>query len=94
MYDTSTAQVLGSVNRRSQNSFSRTSQQDAVLNAVQSTVYQAMPSAVEMARTQMARMLTRGIRYELTIQNPPDPRSLSRFRSAMSDDVREIDRTA
>jgi len=90
MYDTSTAQVLGSVNRRSQNSFSRTSQQDAVLNAVQSTVYQAMPYAVEMARNQMARMLTRGIRYELTIQNPPDARSLSRFRSAMRDDVREI----
>ena len=90
MYDTSTAQVLGSVNRRSQNSFSRTSQQDAVLNAVQSTVYQAMPQAVEMARNQMARMLTRGIRYEVTIQNPPDARSLSRFRSAMSDNVREI----
>jgi hypothetical protein len=90
MYDTSTAQVLGSVNRRSQNSFSRTSEQDAVLNAVQSTVYQAMPQAVEMARNQMARMLTRGIRYEVTIQNPPDARSLSRFRSAMSDNVREI----
>jgi hypothetical protein len=90
MYDTSTAQILGSVNRRSQNSFSRTSQQDAVLNAVQSTVYQAMPQAVEMARNQMARMLTRGIRYEVTIQNPPDARSLSRFRSAMSDNVREI----
>jgi len=90
MYDTSTAQVLGSVNRRSQNSFSRTSQQDAVLNAVQSTVYQAMPDAIEMARSQMERMLTRGIRYELTIQNPPDGRPLSRFRSAMRDEVREI----
>ena len=61
-----------------------------MLNAVQSTVYQAMPSAVEMARNQMARMLTRGIRYELTIQSPPDGRSLSRFRSAMRDEVREI----
>ncbi|MEE8440130.1 MAG: hypothetical protein V3S41_00290 [Spirochaetia bacterium] len=90
MYDTSTAQVLGSVNRRSQNSFSRTSQQDAMLNAVQSTVYQAMPYAVEMARNQMARMLTRGIRYELTIQNPPDGRALSRFRSTMRENVREI----
>jgi hypothetical protein len=90
MYDTSTGQILGSVNRRSQNSFSRTSQQDAVLNAVQSTVYQAMPHAVEMARAQMARMLTRGIRYELIVQNPPDARSLSRFRSAMRDEVREI----
>jgi len=38
----------------------------------------------------MEASLTRGIRYELTLQNPPDARSLSRFRSAMGDDVREI----
>lgn len=90
MYETSTGQILGSVNRRSQNSFSRTSQQDAIMNAVQSTVYQAMPSAVSMAREQMATALTRGIRYEVTVQNPPDARSMSRFRSAMGDHVREI----
>lgn len=90
MFDTSTGQVLGSVNRSSQESFSRSSQQDAITNALLSTVYQAMPNAVDMARTQMSQNLRRGIRYELTIQNPPDPRSMSRFRLAMRDGVREI----
>lgn len=90
MYETSTAQILGSVNRRSQESFSRSSPDDAAVNALQSTVYQAMPQAVEMAERQMAQTLTRGLRYELTLQKPPDARTLSRFRSAMSDEVREI----
>jgi hypothetical protein len=90
MYDTSTGQVLGSVNRRSQESFSRTSQQDAILNAVLSTVYQAMPAAVEMSRTQMARAVARGIRYELTIQNTPDGRAMSRFRTALRDEVKDV----
>jgi len=90
MYDTSSGQILGSVNRRSQQSFSRTSQRDAIMNATLSTVYQTMPNAVEMAQTQMARNLTRGIRYEVTVQNPPDARTMSRFRSAMREEVREI----
>jgi hypothetical protein len=90
MFDTSTGQILGSVNRKSQESFSRSSEEDAILNAVQATVYQAMPSAVDMAREQMARALTRGIRYEVTIQNPPDARSVSRFRTTIGDRVREI----
>lgn len=90
MYETSTAQILGSVNRRSQESFSRTSTDDAAVNALQSTVYQAMPQAVEMSERQMAQTLTRGLRYELTLQKPPDARTLSRFRREMSDEVREI----
>jgi hypothetical protein len=90
MYETSTGQVLGSVNRRSREAFSRTSADDAASNALQSTVYQAMPRAVEMAERQMQQALARGIRYELIMQRPPDARSLSRFRSLMRDEVREI----
>ncbi len=90
MYETSTGQILGSVNRRSQESFSRTSQADAAVNALQSTVHQAMPQAVDMSERQMERMLTRGIRYELVLQRPPDARSLSRFRTAMQEEVRTI----
>lgn len=89
MYETSTGQIVGSVNRRSQNSYSRIGVQDALTNAVQSAVYQAMPAAIEMSRSQMSRLLTRGIRFELTIQNQPDARTMSRFRSAMADEVRE-----
>jgi hypothetical protein len=90
MFDTSTAQILGSVNRRSQEAFSRSSEEDAITNAVQSTVYQAMPYVVDMAREQMARSLTRGIRYEVTIQGSPDARSISRLRASLRDEVREI----
>ena len=90
MYETSTGQIVGSVNRRSEESFSRTSQADAAVNAVQATVFQAMPFATEMAEEQMERSLARGIRYELTLQQPPDARSLSRFRNAIRDDVRSI----
>jgi len=90
MYETSTAQILGSVTRRSQESFSRSSVDDAAVNALQATVFQAMPHAVQMSERQMAQTLTRGIRYELTLQKPPDARTLSRFRTAMRDEVREI----
>ena len=62
MYDTSTGQLLGSVVRRSPETFSRVSQEDAVQNAVASTVFQAMPVAVSMSRNQMQRMATRGLR--------------------------------
>ncbi len=90
MYETSTGQILGSVNRRSPESYSRTGEADAVINALQSTVYQAMPHAIEMSERQMERTLTRGIRYELVVQRPPDARTLSLFRTAMRDDVRDI----
>ncbi len=90
MFDTSTGQILGSVTRRSQEAFSRTSVADAAGNALQSTVYQAMPNVVDMSQGQMERSLTRGIRYELTLQQPPDARTISRFRTAMRDEVREI----
>jgi hypothetical protein len=90
MFDTSTGQILGSVTRRSQEAFSRTSVADAAGNALQSTVYQAMPQVVQMSERQMERMLTRGIRYELTLQQPPDARTLSRFRTAMQPEVRGI----
>jgi hypothetical protein len=90
MYETSTGQILGSVNRRSAESYSRTGETDAVINAIQSTVHQAMPHAVEMSERQMERMLTRGIRYELVVQRPPDARTLSLFRTAMRDEVRGI----
>ncbi|MFP4375842.1 MAG: hypothetical protein ACLFP4_02260 [Spirochaetales bacterium] len=90
MFETSTGQIMGSVVRQSPETFSRVSIEDAVQNALSSTVYQAMPFAVSMAQDQMERMLTRGIRYELTLQSAPDARTLSRFRSEMNRDTRGI----
>ncbi len=91
MYETSTGQILGSIVRRSPETFSRTSDADAVRNALQSTVFQAMPDAVAMSRRQMELALTRGIRYELTIQRPADARTMSRFRTEMLAVTRGID---
>jgi len=88
MFETSTAQLLGSVVRQSPETFSRVSTEDAVQNAVSSTVYQAMPFAVSMAKEQMERMASRGIRYELTLQSAPDARTLSRFRSELDSSSR------
>jgi len=90
MYEASTGQLLGSVNRRSQESYSRISQDDAIINALQATVYQAMPDVLEMSQRQMSIALRRGLRYDLTIQNPPDSRSVSLFRRALEQEVREI----
>jgi hypothetical protein len=90
MFETSTGQILGSVVRQSPETFSRVSIEDAVQNALSSTVYQAMPYAIAMAQDQMQRMLTRGIRYEVTVQSAPDARTLSRFRSEMDRDTRGI----
>jgi hypothetical protein len=91
MYETSTGQLLGAVNRRSQRTFSRTSREDAVLNALQSTVYQAMPRVLDQARAQMAQFVSRGVRYELVLQSTPDARALARFRSRLRSRVEDLD---
>jgi len=90
MFDASTGQLLGSVNRRSQQTVSRSSQQDAVLNALQSTVYQAMPVVINQSKTQMAVQVSRGIRYEIVVQNTSDPRLMSDFRRKIRGRVSEI----
>ncbi|MFP4300848.1 MAG: hypothetical protein ACLFPW_01865 [Spirochaetaceae bacterium] len=90
MFDSSTAQLLGSVNRRSQRTLSRVSEEDAALNALQSTVYQAMPVAIDQSKVQMARNLARGLRYIVTLQNTPDPRLLSDFRRQLRRSVNDL----
>jgi hypothetical protein len=90
MFETSTGQLLGSVNRASPRTVSRASQQDAVLNALQSTVYQAMPTVIDQSRTQMARYFSRGIRYELVLQSTPDARLMSDFRRQMRRNVSDL----
>ena len=90
MFETSTGQLLGSVNRRSQRTASRSSQEDAVLNALQSTVYQAMPLVVEQSRIQMANAVARGVRYQVVIQNSSDSRMMSEFRRRLRGNVSDI----
>lgn len=91
MFETSTGRLLGAVNRQSQRTFSPSSAEDAVLNATQSAVYQAMPDVFEQARRQMARYVSEGVRYELVVQSTPDARALSRFRGRLAEEVESIE---
>jgi hypothetical protein len=90
MYETSTAQMLGSVSRRSQRTFSRASLDDAVINAVQSTTYAAMSRVEDQVRSRMAESLRRGIRYEVTVQRSVDSRMMADFREELREDVADI----
>ena len=90
MYETSTGQLLGSVSRRSQRTFSRASMDDAVINAVQSATYAAMEKVESQVRAQMAQSLARGIRYEVTIQSSVDARMMRDFRSELREDVSDV----
>ncbi len=90
IFETSTGQLLGAVTRQSPRTFSRSGAREAVLNAVQSTVYQAMPVVVEQAERQMQGYLARGVRYELVIQNTLDARMMSEFRRQLRPRVSDL----
>ena len=90
IFETSTGQLLGAVTRQSPRTFSRSGAREAVLNATQSTVYQAMPVVVEQSERQMQAHLARGVRYELVIQNTLDARMMSDFRRMLSARVSDL----
>jgi len=90
IFETSTGQLLGAVTRQSPRTFSRSGAREAVLNAVQSTVYQAMPVVVEQSERQMQGYLARGVRYELVIQNTLDARMMSEFRRRLRAEVSDL----
>jgi hypothetical protein len=91
MYETSTARLLGSIPYTSPETFSRSSQDDALANALQSSVYQAMPYVLEQSRIQIARQIENGIRYELVFINTADSRLMSSFRSRLRSQVRDLE---
>lgn len=91
MYETSTGQLLGSVPYRSQRTVSRVDRFDARSNAIQSAVYAAMPRMIDQSQALMEQTNSRGIRYEIMVQNTPDSRMVSRFRTVLRDHVAEVD---
>lgn len=91
MFETSTGQLLGSVPYRSERSMSRVDQFDAQANAVQSAVYAAMPRMIEQSRALMEQSLSRGIRYEIVVQNTPDARMVGRFREVLRERVQSVE---
>ncbi len=90
-YETSTAALMASASYTTlEKAFSQTSQNTAKLNAIQGAVYKTMPRIIDQAKANMAKALTRGIRYEIVIQNPIGDRAMSRFWSKLKDKVKGI----
>lgn len=94
LYDTSTAQLLGSVAFQSPQVMSTTSAEGAVNNAVAASVWNAMPKMAEQSKTLVKNSMARGIRYEVVIQNTPDSRQISNLRRALARTVREVEQVS
>jgi len=94
IYDTSTAQLLGSVAFQSPQVMSTTSAESAVGNAVAASVWSAMPKMTDQTKMLVKNSLARGIRYEVVIQNTPDSRQISTLRRALAKLFREVEQVS
>jgi len=94
IFDTSTAQLLGSVAFQSPQVMSTTSSESAVANAVAASVWSAMPKMTDQSKTLVKNSMSRGIRYEVLIQNTPDSRQISNLRRALARVVREVEQVS
>ncbi len=90
IFNPSTGELLGAVPYTSQKTFSRVSSYDAQSNAIQSAVNKALPMAVDQAKILLAKAYSRGIRYEIIINETPDSKSMARFRKALNGNVNDI----
>ena len=90
IFNPSTGELLGSVPYSSPKTFSRTSGYDAQANAIQSTVYKALPIAIDQAKILLAKAYAKGIRYEITVNDTPDSKSMARFRKELKSRVNDV----
>ena len=96
-FEASTGRLLGSQPWNSPRTFSTASEQAAKINALQTSVYKAMPVVIDQAKAYMAKALTNGIKYELIIQNTVDSRMMSDFYRKMrrkAKDIKTVSQTA
>jgi len=89
-FEASTGRLLGSQPWNSPRTFSTASEQAARINALQTSVYKAMPIVLDQAKAYMAKALAGGIKYELVIQGSSDAKAMSDFRRKMKRQVRDI----
>jgi hypothetical protein len=90
IFEASTGRLLGSVPWNSPRTLSTASRQAAVVNALQTSVYKAMPVAVNQAKGYMAKALANGIKYQLIVQNTPDARLITTFSRRLKDSVKDV----
>jgi len=89
-FEASTGRLLGSQPWNSPRTFSTASEQAAKINALQTSVYKAMPIVLDQAKAYMAKTLTDGIKYELIVQNTFDTRMMSDFYRKMRRKAKDI----
>jgi hypothetical protein len=89
-FEASTGRLLGSQPWNSPKTFSTASEQAAKINALQTSVYKAMPIVIDQAKAYMAKALQNGIKYELIVQNTLDSRMMSDFYRKMRRKARDI----
>ena len=89
-FEASTGRLLGSQPWNSPRTFSTASEEAARINALQTSVYKAMPIVIDQAKAIMAKALGDGIKYELIVQNTSDPRAVSDFRRRLQRRVRDV----
>ena len=89
-FEASTGRLLGSQPWNSPRTFSTASEQAARINALQTSVYKAMPIVLEQARAYMAKALAGGIKYELVVQGSSDARAMSDFRRKLRRQARDV----
>jgi hypothetical protein len=82
-FESSTGRLLASAPWNSPKTMSTASAEAARINALQTSVYKAMPVAISQAKANMAAALRDGISYELVVQKTPDSRLMSGFRRAL-----------
>lgn len=89
-FETSTGQLLGSTPYTSPRTLSRVDEFDAMSNAIQSSIFQAMPRVVDQSRRVLGQQFVMGIRYEVTIQGTAGARLMSDFRRNLGRYVTDI----
>jgi hypothetical protein len=89
-FEASTGRLLGSQPWNSPRTFSTASEQAARINALQTSVYKAMPIVLEQAKAYMAKALAGGVKYELIVQGSSDARAMSDFRRKLRRQVRDV----
>lgn len=94
IYDTSTAQLLGSLPFMSKQAFSMKSINEAKQFAITGGIWEAMPKMVEQSKALIKNSLSNGIRFELIIQNTPDAKLINTFKRALSKYVRLVEQVS
>ncbi len=90
-FEASTGRLLASVTYKSPRSFSRSSETDAINNALQSSVYEAMSIAMDQLGPALRASAVNGIPYRLILQNTPDARLTREFARRLERRVESVE---